>query len=149
MLVETEHIVGMQGALERMAEREHAQFLAMHRLFARFEAVVVESPGTATQGLMTEMHNELSRHSGMYPPAAMDFRLLSELNKLVHHKQASLRAGIVAARMLEAEEIERILVRCLDEEVEHCRALTELAEDTLRLCGADSEAEMDRAFARR
>lgn len=149
MLVETERVVGLHGTLENMAEREDAQLHEMQRMFARFEAVVPESPGTAAMGLMTEMREELCRHSAMYPPAAMDFHLLAELNKLVHHKLAALRAALIAARLLEADEIERMLDQCLQEEVEHSRALTGLAEETLRMCGADCEAEIGGVMAHR
>lgn len=149
MLVETERVVVLHGALERMAEREDAQLHEMHRMFARLEAVVPENPGAAALGLMVEMREELCRHSGMYPPAAMDFRLLAELNKLVHHKLAALRAALIAARLLEADEIESMLDHDLQEEVEHSRVLTELSAEMLRMCGADCAAEIGGMLAHR
>jgi hypothetical protein len=121
----------------------------MHRMFARLEAVVPENPGAAALGLMVEMREELCRHSGMYPPAAMDFRLLAELNKLVHHKLAALRAALIAARLLEADEIESMLDHDLQEEVEHSRVLTELSAEMLRMCGADCAAEIGGMLAHR
>jgi hypothetical protein len=147
MLAETEHIVGLHGALTRMAGNEEEQSHELQRMFARYEAVVPESPGAAALGLMAEMREELRRHSGMYPPAAMDFRLLAELNKLVHHKLAGLRSALIAARMLEADEVARMLDHCLREEVEHSRELTELAIDILRLCGAEAHDEALMAMA--
>jgi hypothetical protein len=142
MLPETEHVLGQQEILARMAESERSQIGDIRRLFERFEAPIPEGHGQVIPALLEEMREELCRQSGMYPPAASDFRLLAGFGRLVHHKLAALRSGIIAARLMEAHEVEEELNRCLREEVGNSKCLVELASGALRLCSASTREEM-------
>lgn len=149
LLSKTEHAIGLPGlraALEEMAGSEANQEEEFHQWFDRFKAVAPENPGPAVAGLLAEMQEDLHRQSGMYPPAAMDFRLLAGLNKIVHYKLATLRSAIIAARLLDAREIESELENCLEEEYQKAKRLAELADDMLRHCGADSAEEVAEAI---
>jgi ferritin-like metal-binding protein YciE len=152
LLSKTEHAIGLPGlrvALAEMARSEANQEREFHRLFVRFEAVAPEKPSPAVAGLFVEMQEDLHRQSGVYPPTAMDFRLLAGLNKIVHYKLATLRSAIIAARLLEAREIESELERCLEQEYQKAKCLSEFADDLLRHCGAESREEIAEAITSR
>ncbi|MDD5198629.1 MAG: DUF892 family protein [Terrimicrobiaceae bacterium] len=146
LLPDIERAIGWQGMLDPVAQCEARQLETFRRMFKRFESVPAENFGPALAGLLAEVREDLSRQSNVYPPAAVDFRLLAGLAKLLHYKIAVLRSAILAARLIGTREIEEEFERCLGEESENIGLLIDLAGNTLHLCCADSSDEIARAM---
>jgi len=142
ILPQADGAIRVSGRLEGFVAEETRQQRVLKNLFTRFQAAIPEQAGPAITGLLAEMREELHRESAMYPPAAMDFRLLSGLNRIVHQKLSTLRSAIVAAHLLDAREVEEALQKCLEADEETSRDLVSLAAGLLHQCSAESAVEM-------
>jgi ferritin-like metal-binding protein YciE len=116
----------------------------IERLEQVFQSLKLPAKGKrcrAMEGLIEEAEELLEKERGS-DPSVLDAALIMAAQKIEHYEIAGYGCARTFARTLGAKDAERLLQQNLDEEAETDRKLTLLAETSINLDAADSDAEI-------
>ena len=122
-------------------EQTKGQLERLEQIFKTYKLPAKGKRCRAMEGLLEEAGELLQKERGS-DPSVLDAALIMAAQKIEHYEIAGYGCARAFARTLGAEEAERLLQQTLDEEAETDRKLTLLAETTINLDAAESDAEL-------
>jgi len=131
----TEHLEQTQGHIERLDE-----------IFKKLKLPAGGKSCKAMQGIIAEAQ-ELLAEEPEADPTVLDAALIAAAQKAEHYEIASYGSARSYARTLKASEVQKLLQQTLDEEGETDRKLSALAEESVNLDAADTDAEIQKEAA--